>query len=226
MAPARRACWRAYSPRPRPVISHAPDRGGSSSAGTDGFTVFGEVVADGVTPPRSASLTGPADSRRRSMASRRRAWPSSRAALPVHAIDPSMHALVEGGPSERRRFLDWGVFHVEPRYLADWKRYRRVLGQRNAALKRGADDAELRVWSTALGGGGERDRRQPPALRRSAGTACRAIGAQSARAPPDAGVPPGWAADERFADAAGGDARPAIGRAVRRRSVRIVPTSC
>ena len=70
--------------------------------------------------------------------------------LPVHAIDPSMHALVEGGPSERRRFLDWGVFHVEPSYLEAWKRYRRVLSQRNAALKRAASDAELRPWSMAL----------------------------------------------------------------------------
>ena len=78
--------------------------------------------------------------------------------LPVHAIDPSMHALVEGGPSERRRFLDWGVFHVEPRYLDAWKRYRRVLSQRNAALKRAASGAELRPWSMALGGGGRRRR--------------------------------------------------------------------
>jgi DNA replication and repair protein RecF len=70
--------------------------------------------------------------------------------MPVHAIDPSMHALVEGGPSERRRFLDWGVFHVEPTYLGNWKHYRRVLSQRNAALKSGASAAELRPWSLAL----------------------------------------------------------------------------
>src|SRR5688572_1971692 len=72
------------------------------------------------------------------------------ALLPVHAIDPSMHALIEGGPSERRRFLDWGVFHVEPGYLDAWKSYRRVLSQRNAALKRSATSAELRPWSVAL----------------------------------------------------------------------------
>lgn len=75
--------------------------------------------------------------------------------LPVHAIDPSMHSLVEGGPSERRRFLDWGVFHVEPTYLAAWKQYRRALGQRNAALKRGAGAAELAPWSAALAAAGE-----------------------------------------------------------------------
>jgi DNA replication and repair protein RecF len=70
--------------------------------------------------------------------------------MPVHAIDPSMHALVEGGPTDRRRFVDWGVFHVEPQYLEAWKRYRRALSQRNAALKRAAPAAELRPWSGAL----------------------------------------------------------------------------
>ncbi len=63
--------------------------------------------------------------------------------LPVHVIEPTMHRLIEGGPSERRRFLDWGVFHVEPSYLDNWRRYRRILGQRNAALKQGQD---LSVW--------------------------------------------------------------------------------
>src|SRR5690606_22023780 len=70
--------------------------------------------------------------------------------LPVHVLDPGIHGLVEGGPSERRRFLDWGVFHVEHEYLPAWKRYRRILSQRNAALKRRASSAELRPWTDAL----------------------------------------------------------------------------
>lgn len=72
------------------------------------------------------------------------------ALLPVHILDPSIHQLVEGGPSERRRFLDWGVFHVEHDYLPAWKKYRRILSQRNAALKRRASAAELRPWTEAL----------------------------------------------------------------------------
>jgi DNA replication and repair protein RecF len=77
------------------------------------------------------------------------------AMLPVYAVDPSSHALVEGGPSERRRFLDWGVFHVEHGYLPAWKTYRRVLGQRNAALKAGSGAAVLRAWTAALVEAGE-----------------------------------------------------------------------
>jgi DNA replication and repair protein RecF len=75
--------------------------------------------------------------------------------LPVHTIDPSIHDLIQGGPSERRRFLDWGVFHVEHDYLDAWRRYRRVLGQRNAVLKKGGRPSELATWTVALAEAGE-----------------------------------------------------------------------
>ncbi len=55
--------------------------------------------------------------------------------MPVQAIDPEVHRLVEEGPQERRRYLDWGVFHVEPRFVDQWRRYQRALKQRNAALR-------------------------------------------------------------------------------------------
>jgi DNA replication and repair protein RecF len=70
--------------------------------------------------------------------------------LPVHVLDPRLHQLIEAGPSERRRYIDTGVFHVEHRFLADWRHYRRVLGQRNAALKAGVPAAELEVWTDPL----------------------------------------------------------------------------
>jgi len=64
-------------------------------------------------------------------------------ALPLVLIDPENHLLVEGGPALRRSYLDWGLFHVEPSYLADWQRYRRLLRQRNAALRDRADSAVM-----------------------------------------------------------------------------------
>ena len=63
--------------------------------------------------------------------------------LPVYVLDPNSHFLIEGGPSKRRQFIDWGVFHVEPDYLEYWKEYRRALSQRNAAIKRGDN---FRIW--------------------------------------------------------------------------------
>ncbi len=70
--------------------------------------------------------------------------------LPVYVIDPRLHELVEAGPSERRRYLDWGVFHVEHAYLSLWRQYRRLLGQRNAALKRGIRGSALAPWTEGL----------------------------------------------------------------------------
>lgn len=70
--------------------------------------------------------------------------------LPVQAIDPEVHRLIEGGPQERRRYLDWGVFHVEPRFIGHWKRYQRALKQRNAALRAGQTGAAVRAWDREL----------------------------------------------------------------------------
>jgi DNA replication and repair protein RecF len=70
--------------------------------------------------------------------------------LPVQAIDPEVHRLVEEGPQERRRYLDWGVFHVEPRFVDQWRRYQRALKQRNAALRLEAPDSVVRAWDPEL----------------------------------------------------------------------------
>jgi DNA replication and repair protein RecF len=69
-------------------------------------------------------------------------------AFPVQVIDPDIHKLVEEGSARRRRWLDWGVFHVEPGFGRDWGRYQRALKQRNAALKQG--QAETRLWDPEL----------------------------------------------------------------------------
>ena len=55
--------------------------------------------------------------------------------FPVQIISPRSHELLERGPEYRRRFLDWGLFHVEPQYLSLLSRYQRTLRQRNEALK-------------------------------------------------------------------------------------------
>lgn len=74
------------------------------------------------------------------------------AAFFVEVIDPDIHRLIEGGPAERRRWLDWGVFHVEQLFLPDWLRYSRALRQRNAALKAGQDPT---VWDAPVAEHGE-----------------------------------------------------------------------
>lgn len=74
--------------------------------------------------------------------------------LPIQAIDPSVHKLIEEGPIRRRRFLDWGVFHVEQAFLVQWQRFHRALRQRNAALRQSADDTELDAWDREFAAAG------------------------------------------------------------------------
>ena len=55
--------------------------------------------------------------------------------LPLLFISPDSHALISDGPQQRRKYLDWGVFHVEPTFLPAWRIYQRALKQRNRALR-------------------------------------------------------------------------------------------
>lgn len=66
--------------------------------------------------------------------------------LPVLAIHPGSHEILAGGPEQRRRLLDWGLFHVEHGYLPVWQRYRRVLAQRNALLRSRSGVRSLDSW--------------------------------------------------------------------------------
>jgi len=60
--------------------------------------------------------------------------------LPLILMEPNSHFLVSGTPEFRRKFLDWGVFHVEHTFLDTWRRFSRVLKQRNAALRNRQND--------------------------------------------------------------------------------------
>lgn len=70
--------------------------------------------------------------------------------LPVQVLDPEIHRLVQEGPGERRRYLDWATFHVKPEFLEAWRRYQRALKQRNSALKSGQLGSTLVSWEAAL----------------------------------------------------------------------------
>lgn len=69
------------------------------------------------------------------------------ALLPVVVVDSGIHRLVAGEPEVRRRFVDWGVFHVEHRFLDAWKRYRRAVSQRNELLRSRGDSRLLGPWN-------------------------------------------------------------------------------
>lgn len=120
------------------------------------------------------------------------------AALAVVSFEPGSHALVTGGSEARRRLLDWGLFHVEPDFLALWRRYARALKQRNALLKQRVPGGQLEPWEHELATAGEAmTRRRDAHLAGWAPLFADAV----ARLLPAAGVAalafvPGWRRDE------------------------------
>ncbi len=70
----------------------------------------------------------------------------------VVCFEPGSHALIAGAAEERRRFLDWGVFHVEHDFLGGWRRYQRALKQRNSLLRSALTptDALFAPWEAEL----------------------------------------------------------------------------
>jgi len=70
--------------------------------------------------------------------------------LPLTLVSTDSHKLFADGPKQRRKFIDWGVFHVKPPFLDAWRAYCRALGQRNALLRHGGDSNTLNSWNHEL----------------------------------------------------------------------------
>ena len=117
------------------------------------FTLFGEVsCADRV---HKAGIEVESGARRVRVDGENATGADLAAILPVQAIDPEIHNLVQGGPEFRRRFLDWGVFHVKHSFLEEWRRYQQALRQRNASLRMGEPDSAVSAWNAELAASGE-----------------------------------------------------------------------
>ncbi|MFC3851597.1 DNA replication/repair protein RecF [Salinispirillum marinum] len=79
--------------------------------------------------------------------------------LPIQHVGLDDFQLFEGGPRIRRRFIDWGVFHVEHgKNSALFRRFERAIKQRNSGLRsvkisggeRDAWDSEFLRCATSL----------------------------------------------------------------------------
>jgi DNA replication and repair protein RecF len=67
---------------------------------------------------------------------------------------PQMSQIIEGGPEERRRYLNLALAQVVPNYAAVLNEYNQALAQRNALLKaldeRGGDLKQLGTWDETV----------------------------------------------------------------------------
>ena len=84
-------------------------------------------------------------------------WERVAREIPVQLLDATTFSLLNEGPRLRRRFLDWGVFHVEQQFLPAWRRARKSVMQRNALLKQSGkpDEKQLEFWEAELASGAE-----------------------------------------------------------------------
>ena len=101
------------------------------------------AAVNGAAPKRAAALAG---------------------SFPAVVFDPGHLSLVKGAPEGRRKFLDAALCQLYPGYLASYRRYVRVLQQKNALLRHSANGQErpyaekrtlLEVLNTELAAQGE-----------------------------------------------------------------------
>ena len=114
------------------------------------FIVFGKITAGtGASVP--VGLSRDKDSISIKISNRPVSSASTLAGLlPVQLINPDVHKMLEEGPRYRRRFMEWGLFHVKPSYFQVWQECRHILKQRNAALKQNLSKREIEHWDAQL----------------------------------------------------------------------------
>ncbi len=67
---------------------------------------------------------------------------------PVQVLNADTFEMLSAGPSRRREYLDWGLFHVEQTFFPAWRLAQRALKQRNSLIRHGKiDRAQLELWS-------------------------------------------------------------------------------
>lgn len=70
--------------------------------------------------------------------------------IPIQLITPEGFTLLNGGPKYRRAFLDWGCFHDDPQFFQAWSNLKRLLKQRNAALRQVSKYSQIKPWDREL----------------------------------------------------------------------------
>ena len=117
----------------------------------EAFSIFAKCVDDagdafkvGIERTRgeqfTCSINGTHSSRLADLVSR----------IPVQLFTPQSTDLILGSPSERRRFCDWGLFHVEHSFNGLSQQYGKLLRHRNALLKQQANlrRPEYQYWES------------------------------------------------------------------------------
>lgn len=120
--------------------------------GNDKSTVFG-LVDSGVTGEVAMGISRYRGGRREIQIAGSSVHQSSRLAelFPIQIMTPDTVQLLSGPPIGRRRFMNWGVFHVEHSFKKAWQTAEHSLKQRNALLRHAKINHQmLEIWTHQL----------------------------------------------------------------------------
>ena len=68
----------------------------------------------------------------------------------VQASIPENIKIFTGAPRDRRKWVDWALFHVEQDYLKNWHNYYHALRNRNALLRENKTQEEFFIWEKEM----------------------------------------------------------------------------
>ena len=114
------------------------------------FTLYGEVNCQDLTIPIGLQKSKKGESILKINGAHSKKLANLTQYMPLQLITPESYTLLSGSPKNRRAFLDWGVFYHDPLFYHNWARIKRLLKQRNAALKQCKTYNELQVWDNEL----------------------------------------------------------------------------
>ena len=70
--------------------------------------------------------------------------------LPIQLLNPEGFMLLDAGAQARCKVIDWGAFYNNTIFSKVWAETKRLLKQRNAALKQGYNKQTIRIWDKEL----------------------------------------------------------------------------
>lgn len=114
------------------------------------FTIFAELDVEGTQYRCGLEKSIDSNARLHINGEKCRSIAKASELLPIILIDPHSYDLIEEGPSFRRHYLDWLLFHVKHDYSKVAQEYAKCLKQRNSALKQQHSKEVCQTWDPQL----------------------------------------------------------------------------
>lgn len=119
---------------------------------TDKFSIFGQIQNNPTILPIPIGIerSNNGSTKIRIAGENKQSFAQLAELQPLQLLNQNSFNLLIGGPKNRRKFIDWGLFHVEQLFFPLWKDVNRILLQRNAAIRQDISYDCLKLWHSEL----------------------------------------------------------------------------